>query len=857
MTETKEAFFKRVNQLLRDYRDFKSGLDFSLSYSQLFNDKIVQLTRDCPDDLAIAAIGGLAKMELSPYSDVDIIFITNSIEEHQDYISNTIRNLWDTGINVSHSVRTFKQIFEFAEIDLLSFTQLMEMRFISGSHPLFLKFVDNIKMVINSEFKKKILDAFLTDIDKRHTSFGISPLLLEPNIKNSKGGLRDLHSASWIYYTLRNELPLLDKFDTAVNYFLISAVNSNEISTSEAKKILDAYDYLIGLRNVLHIINSNARDRLDFQAQINISRYLHPETSNIDDAIHNLMKKYFEASLTLSSALDYFSKQAIQTIHPCETYNSYQLDEDFLLCGKFIRCNLKEKLSLSQILKVFLHHHNYLAVFSNELEKKIKDTLSYFDGTEISNPEVKRLFKKIFQLHDDFSETLFLMHRLGVLEFLIPEFGSLKFYFQPNAYHIYTTDEHTLMAIKNVFRLDFDNSVLGEIFRKYDNKEELILAILFHDIAKPITHSGHELIGSQIAENVLQRYDYEEEKIELVSFLVENHLLMEQTAFRRNLNDAEILNSFRAKFKNLQELDFLYLLTYADLSAVNPSLWTSWKSALLNELYIKTKEMIVNGITAEELLSPEIEKFDFSKYPIDKKDYLEHIGQINDVNYLYTFTEEEIANHINEIKKGNVISILHNNTEDFTQVTVITRDEKGLLSKICGSISISDCNIHDASIFTRKDGIVIDTFKITDFITHKPLTEAHFELLAENITRVLLQNFDLEKAFEEHREKWKRIDKQIHKSNDVEVKFEQHPVYSIIDIHASDRIGLLYLITKKLTELGLNIYFAKIGTKLNGAFDSFYVLDADYKKISVYKYDELKKEIVDALSNFEKYFTLR
>lgn len=857
MIETKEAFIKKINRLINDFRNFKSGLEFSLQYSQLFNDKITYLTKDCPDDLAIAAIGGLCRMELSPYSDIDIVFISNSIEEHKDYISKIIQNLWDSGISVSHSVRSFKQIFEFAENDLTSFTQLMEMRFISGSQPLYLKFIDNIKIVINSEFKKKLLDAFLTDIEKRHSSYGKSPLLLEPNIKNSKGGIRDLHSAAWIYYTLKNELPILDKFDSAINYFLISAVNSNTLSTQEAREIFDAYDYLIKIRNGLHIINSNSRDRFDFQAQLNLARYFYPDSSNIDESAHEMMRKYFDASLKLSLLLDFFIKESIQTIHPCETYDVHQLDEDFSLCGRFIKFKGKGNLNLVQIIKAYNYQHQYLALFSNELDKKIKESLDYFDGTEINDPEFKRLFKKIFQSREDISDTLISMQRIGLLGFLIPEFAALKFFFQPNAYHIYTTDEHTLIAIKNVFRLELDNSTLGEIFRKYENKELLILAILFHDIAKPITHSGHEIIGSQIAENVMQRFDYEEEKIETVSFLVENHLLMEQTAFRRNLNDADILNSFRAKFKNIQELDFLYLLTYADLSAVNPSLWTSWKSALLNELYTKTRDMIVNGITAEELLSPEIEKFDFSKYPIDKKDYLEHIQQINDVNYLYTFTEEEIAAHINEIKKGNVLSILHNNSEDFTQVTVITRDAKGLLSKICGSISISDCNIHDASIFTRKDGIIIDTFRITDFVTHRPLTEEHFEILAENITRVLLQNYDLEKAFEEHRDKWKRFDNQLKSSIDIEVKFEEHPNYSIIDIHTADRIGLLYLITKKLTELGLIIYFAKIGTKLNGAFDSFYVLDSDFRKIPVFRYDELKKEISEALSNFEKAFSTK
>lgn len=855
MLETKESFIKNINKLIDDFKNFNSGLEFSLKLSQIYNDKIQSLTKDCPDELAVAAIGGLSRMELSPFSDIDLIFITNSIDEHKDYIIRTIQKLWDTGINVSHSIRTFNQIYQFAENDLLSFTQLLEMRFISGSQAIFLKFLDNLRNIINSELKRNLLDSYLSDIEKRHSSYGNSPLILEPNIKNTRGGIRDLHSAAWIYYLLKNEIPVLEKFDTAVNQFLLSAVNSGSFSTSEAEAIYNAYDYLIKVRNALHIVNSNSRDRLDFQAQLNIVRYLYNEGSELDENHIEMMKKYFESSLKLNSLLDSFRKEALKFIHPCSSYKTYQLNEDFILCGKFIFQQKDERLTLPQILDAFHFQAQYDAIFDNKLDERIKNSLEYFDGTEVIDFNVKKSFRKFFQRSENLSNALVNMHRLGVLGFLIPEFDALKLFFQPNAYHIYTTDEHTLMAIKNLYNLEFDNSLIGEIFRKYENKELLILAVLFHDIAKPITHSGHELIGSQIAENVMQRFTYSEDEIEMVSFLVENHLLMEQTAFRRNLNDVNILNSFRSKFKSLQELDFLYLLTYADLSAVNPSLWTTWKSSLLNELYTKTKEMILYGITAEELLSPKIEKFDFAKFTIDEKDYLDHIEKINDTNYLYTFSEEEIASHINEIKKGNVLSILHNNTEDFTQLTVITQDSRGLLSKICGSISISDCNIHDASIFTRKDNIIIDTFKITDFVTQKPLTEDHFEILAETITRVLLQNYNLEKAFEEHRDKWKRLDKRKFASIDVEIKFETHPVYTIIDIHASDRIGLLYLITKKLTELGLNIYFAKIGTKLNGAFDSFYVLDSNYQKIPSYKFDEIKKELIDTLSNFERAFS--
>ncbi len=854
MRESKENFLKRVNKLISEHNTFKTGLEFSFKVSQLYDEKIQELTTNPPDGLAIAAIGGLGRMEVSPFSDVDIVFIVNHLDGKENYISRVIQNLWDSGIKVSHLVRTFNQIFELAKEDIISFTQLLELRFVSGSLSIYRKFLDNVLNIINSEFKTKLLENLLADIEKRHSIYGDSPLLLEPNIKNTRGGLRDLHFAAWIYYLLNDKLPQHERFNTAFELLVSNLVNDNIINKSKANKLIESYDYLIKLRNTIHIINSNNKDRFDFQSQISVIQNLYSFPDYIDKKHQELMKKYFISALHISSLLEYFKKKAVNKIHPCELYKTYVLDEDFILCGKFIRSTQKERLSLHQILNAYYYKLKFFADFDSELENLIEKSLEYFDGTEINEIESKLAFRRILRYPDDINDVLIHMNRIGILGFLIPEFENLKLFFQPQAYHIYTTDEHTLIAIKNLYNLQFIDSILGEIFRCYEDKELLILAVLFHDIAKPITISGHEFIGAEIAENVMQRYGYDEDEIKLVSFLVKNHLLMEQTAFRRNLNDAETLGTFRNKFKSLKELDFLYLLTYADLSAVNPSLWTAWKSSLLNELYIKTREMILNNLTAEEFLSLSKEKLELKKYEIDEKEFDYHLEQINSLNYLFTFSESEIAEHIQEIKKGEELSILSSNKEDFTHLTVITRDSKGLLSKICGAISISDCNIHDATIFTRKDGIIIDSFKITDFITGKVCTEDKVELLDENITRVLFGMIDLESEFEEHIEKWKRMNKKFLAPIDIEINFENHTVYTIIDIHASDRIGLLYHITKTLTSLGLNIYFAKIGTKLNGVFDSFYVLDDKLQKINPESYERLKEQIIENLTLLKSKF---
>ena len=237
---------------------------------------------------------------------------------------------------------------------------------------------------------------------------------------------------------------------------------------------------------------------------------------------------------------------------------------------------------------------------------------------------------------------------------------------------------------------------------------------------------------------------YSEEEIEQVMFLVRHHLTMEQVAFRRNLNDPETLNNFGSKFKSGQSLDLLYLVTYADLSAVNPAVWTSWKADLLYDLYRKAKIMLSEKISAEDLLysTTYVVPKEITKHSriISEAHVQEHIESINDIAYTYHFSDEEIAKHIEEIQKGENVSTLFKVLNDFTNVTVITKDFPSLLSKVCGILSINDANIHDSRIFTRKDGLVIDTFNVTEFRTHKKLDPSKYEKIKNDMVNVLAGN---------------------------------------------------------------------------------------------------------------------
>jgi [protein-PII] uridylyltransferase len=351
----------------------------------------------------------------------------------------------------------------------------------------------------------------------------------------------------------------------------------------------------------------------------------------------------------------------------------------------------------------------------------------------------------------------------------------------------------------------------------------------------------------------MHRLGYSEEEIEQVTFLVKNHLMMEQVAFRRNLSDPETLNNFTAKFSSIQNLDYLYLVTYADLSAVSPAVWTSWKSELLSELYLKSRAMLEKQITGEELLisSTYVVPKEITKHSelISESHVQEHIDSINDIAYAHHFSEEEIAKHIEEIQKGVKISTLFKELQNFTNITVITKDFPSLLSRLCGVFSINDANIHDAKIFTRKDGIVIDTFNVTDFRTHKKIETERYQKIKDDLSSVISGLLELSQEFAKMKSRWWRIESKFFKrSGKIKIAFENHEKYTIIDVFSPDRLGFLYQVTKKMNELGLIIYFAKISTKGDDIVDSFYVLDRKGKKVSQNDYELIIKELTNIIN---------
>ena len=853
MTSTvdlKKEFLKNKEKLFQDNHRQQNSLKFSLEYSLLVEEFIRNLAGKSKFNFVLASAGSFSRRELSPFSDIDLMFISDSVDENKEEISKLVTKFWDNGLEASHTVRDFTDIKKYLKEDLHTFTQFFETRFLLGNEKLYNQWNETLFSKITDKVKISLINDLAADIHARYEKYGDSPKVLEPNVKNSAGGLRDFQTIEWMFI-LKTGVTLNKQSEVTQAEIFIEMLREYDYTTpNECKRLLSSYKLIMAVRNLLHLTIKQKNDRFEFSAQKKISSMFIQKK----DALAAFMHEYFKAS----NVIHRFSKSMIKKFqedfsNPLPASLGIELDDDFVLKGKTISLNSSRHLSMSDILRAFYYRGLNNGHFDENLRSTIIEIVEDTESTISQEVESSVFFREILRLPKNVGQTLSAMNELGVLKAFMPEFNDLIGFLQHGVYHCYTADEHTLITIQNLEKLEKDPSPLGKIYNNLKDRETLHLGLLFHDIAKPINISGHEIIGAEMAASVMHRLGYSEEEIEPVMFLVRNHLVMEQVAFRRNLNDPETLNNFVVRFETTTELDLLYLVTYADLSAVNPAVWTSWKSDLLAELYQKAKAMIEDKISGEELLISSIYLVpeEISKHsPIISESHVqEHIDSINDIGYAHQFTEKEIAKHVEEIQKGVTVSVLFKEFEDFTNITVITKDLPALLSKLCGVLSINDANIHDAKIFTRKDGIVIDTFNITDFRTHNKIEQERYQKIKKDFKAVVAGLLQLNQEFARMKSKWWRIESKFFKrSGKVKVEFEQHERYTIIDIFSPDRLGFLYQVTNKMNELGMNIYFAKISTKADDIVDSFYVLDRYNNKISPNDYEFIMSELTGTIN---------
>lgn len=834
----------RKSEIASAHRAGVGGFATCLALSSLLDEAICAafetLAQPETDHIAIVTLGGFGRRELSPFSDIDVMVLCDSGEFRRrvdDAARAFLHILWDAGVDVGHSVRTIEEAIALHGATFDSWMSMVESRYVCGNASLAARFSGLMRQHIASQSPDWFIEGVLADVKRRHERYGSSVKLLEPNIKKSAGGLRDLQAAMWLFRGTDPEYFTADEpLRCASVIFLDRLHGAGVLDADEHEESLRALEFLLRVRHEMHYRRESLHDTLEYALQGEVAEAIGYVAEGPRRPVEVFMREYYMHARTVYRLLQKLGqsfREAVETPRPTELLGE-RVGSAFIL--------YEDALSADPLLKGFTNAAQVFEAFSLCAEHEIapdvhlrgllERSTDLLHAEDTASEELARHFRHILR-SQRVAATLHEMNDCGILPRYIPEFGELVAFFQHNVYHYFTADEHTLIAIANAEALRDRQGILREVFRSLRRKDMLYAALFLHDIGKPRGVADHEVTGVEISRSVLRRLGLEE-MVPDVSFLVRNHLVMEQTAFRRNAHDPETLKEFAARFSRAEQLDYLYVLTYADLSALNANVWTNWKAAMLQELYQRTAEVLLRNLSGVQIDEFQQEKHeeaaenvvDALSATMPREQVERHLQGMDSASYIALFSEGEIAEHIARAAEKEPVSALFAHGEGFTEVTIVSRDAPFALSKFCAVLSANDANIFDANIFTRDDGLIIDRFRVSDAATKQHLEERQCAKIVSDLRMVMAGTLDIERLFHDHHKKWKRrVKTPANPTIRTDVCFEDNPRYTIIDVYAPDSVGFLYRVTETISKLGLDIRLAKIATRIDGIVDAFYTLD--------------------------------
>lgn len=748
--------------------------------------------------VTLVAVGGYGRREMAPYSDVDIMLLSKDSENiHKETAQAVLYRFWDMGLNISHSFRTLKGCIEDAMKNIRTRTTIMDSRFLAGSKDIFDEFNKDVYKKLLYKKKRGFVGEMLREIDKRHSTYGGSVYLLEPNVKEGIGSLRDIHSISWLLKAALgiNNTEEYGKFLSANNY----------------KDFMQAYQFLLKTRTYLHYVSRRRNDVLSFDLQDRVASMLGFRNTRSYLAAEIMMRVYYRNS---KSVIDVLSKVknmcGRRYINIPVSFTIKKITDDFFISKNEIIVKNKEIFKdIDRILEAFHIYSITGKRFSYQVRDILKESSFNINRETRLSRKAIRYFWEILKGNRVY-ETLSEMHDTGILDRFIPEFGRLRHLVIFAPYHRYTVDEHTLVAVKNLEMLKTTRHAklqyLADIF-KNAKQDILFIAILLHDIGKGISRK-HEDAGYRILKSVLERLDIENSDDRIrIEFLVKNHVLLSKLALTRDADAPETVSQLAEVVSNEENLDALYLMTYADMTAVNPNFWTEWKAYLFQDVYIKTRNHL-RGIRGHYFSMPDMKLRNFAADMPDR--------------YLISNSLDEIYSdyHMAEETEDKRVSVAIKEKADGTaELTVITYRMPRLFAKIIGVLSLKGFNIVRARLYTGKSGLVIRRILISNW---ESLWWKGIEWqLKDDLKRLILSDEEIpplpQKSFSEALLYQKRFEIFIEIDNETSDRF------TILELHLPDRLGLLYDISTQLYMLDLDIISAIINTEDGVAQDVFYL----------------------------------
>jgi len=803
--------------------------------------------------LALIALGGYGRGELNPFSDVDVMLLHGDaagkvspyIEEMAEQI---LYLLWDIGFKVGHSTRSMKEALAQANHDMLTKTAMLESRFLAGDRVLAREFRNQFrtKCVIGSE--REYVELRMRDQEARHRKFGDSVYMQEPNLKNGCGGLRDYQNLLWMSYFKEGALTTTH------------LVGEDWLSESDQRRIEMAYDFLLRLRTDLHYLSKRAADILHLNLQEEIARRLRYREKNGQRATEALMRDYYKHTRNIFRVTERITEQfatgyatsgtrALFSFLPLRRGTEIRVGSFFVRHGQ-LHTERRDlfKTDPLEMMTAFQRAQEHNVDLSPELEDLLSRALGQITRTYRYAKAPREIFKAILSKKGEVGRALRLMHRIDFLGRYVPEFGKLTCLVQHEFFHRYTADEHTLLCIDKLDALMRTNDPKLIPYRRlFENLEEpfvLYLALLLHDTGRAVGARPHSEASALFAQSVAKRLQLSPEQRKSLILLVDHHVTLSSIAQQRNLDDPATIAEFAKVVRNQKNLHALMLLTLADGQGTTGQSWSDWKESLVWQLFQATSQYLADQKSYQEQTKIERESLEAAaaaELPSDFADEIEAHFEFMPDNYFRASDVAEIVQHLNLFRSffENTSTQLDRplvpavNWEAFPQfghsiASFCTWDRLHLLAKIAGSFSVVPLNILSADIFPREDHAILAVFRVCD-TKGQAVTEGQDRAQVENTLRHALEVeiFEFASLLEEARHKiqHRRLE-ELEFPAGIAIDNKAHPTYTLVQIEAPDRVGLLYDLLTALEQEGTNIVLSRISTQKGAAIDTFYITDS-------------------------------
>ena len=810
-----------------------------------------------PCKMAILATGGYGRRELNPHSDIDLMFLYplkaggKAFKKFQEVVTEEILYpLWDLGLKVGHASRNAKEVIDECGKEVQSKNAILESRVICGSEPLYKSMRSHFEEFVKSENSKIYIQERLENELARHAKSGNTIYLQEPDIKNGVGGLRDYQNILWmahIKYGFRSFRDL---------------VKAKLMRDDEREAMVEAYDFLLRTRTELHMQNRRPTDKLDLEQQPTIAEYLNYPQEDIFERVESFMKDYYTAARTIYQSSEILKERmALEASTGRISFREALRAHQHLPVKQVEGFQLHEKVLSAdnpsvfqddpvRLIRIFRLAQQFGAKLDSDLRFLITRSIQLIDHSIINSASAAKSFCSILRSPGEVYPILTQMHEMGVLGRYLPEFGELTCMVQHEYYHRYTADAHVLRTIRHLDRVfskhDDEYALYEKQLRKNDDPLLLYLILLLHDIGKAEGVKNHDVAGVRIAQPILNRFNIGREQQEQILFIIRNHLEMARFWQRFDLDDPKTAASFAEFIVDPQKLRLLYVHTYCDARGTAPTLWNSYKDAMHRTLYVRTLEQFEDDEIIEQkrkdLISMLHQQILEKKIEGISEEEIEAHFSLLPERYFINTEQEDIELHLrmvnsllaqiqNASSMGTLTPIIHWHDDidlSMTVVNVVTWDRAGLFYKLAGALTLAGVNIVSTKAITRKDHISIDTFYIIDPEGGVVSDKKAREIFEKRLDEALIQEKELMPAINEREAKIaaKAKNKDMLPAPfppSVDVYHELSLKQTIIEVQASDRIGLLYRISRLITKMGFDIGFARIATERGVAMDTFYI----------------------------------